>query len=124
MTNLKFLRKEKGVSQQSVADFLGISRAQYTNIENGKRETNFTTLKKLAQFFNTTTDHILEKSNKYSFYDESNGPILAIPKSLEGVLVAFHQGEGEFTQEEINQLEIMVELFRTRRNKQKQEVEQ
>ena len=60
---LKELRKEQGKTQQEIADLLNISRAQYTNIENGVRETSFGTLKRLAGYFNVTSDYLLHLSD-------------------------------------------------------------
>lgn len=63
MYNLKALRKQKGLKQQEVAEFIGITRAAYANIENGKRETDFTTLKKLADYFNVSIDYLFGKTD-------------------------------------------------------------
>ena len=60
---LKELRKERGKTQQEIADMLNISRVQYTNIENGIRETSFGTLKKLAGYFSVTCDYLLSLSD-------------------------------------------------------------
>lgn len=49
MTRLKELRKEKELTQQYIADMLGITRGAYTNIENGKREPDIATLKKIVR---------------------------------------------------------------------------
>lgn len=64
VANLKKLRKEKNLSQQDVADFLHITRAAYTNIENGKRETDFNGLSTLAEYFGVTTDYLLGRSDE------------------------------------------------------------
>lgn len=61
MTRLKELRKAKNLTQAEVADFLGITRAAYTNIENGKREPDNSTLVRLSEYFNTSTDYLLER---------------------------------------------------------------
>ena len=37
---LKELRKEKGVSQKAVADYLGITQRAYSYYETGQREPN------------------------------------------------------------------------------------
>lgn len=58
--NIKLLRKEKGVSQSAVADYLGITKQAYSLYENEKREPDFNTLLKLAEFFGTDTDYLLQ----------------------------------------------------------------
>lgn len=45
---LKELRKDKNLSQQQVADSSKISRAAYSNIENGVRKPSVDTAKKIA----------------------------------------------------------------------------
>ena len=59
MKLLKQLRTLNNETQADVAAFLKITRAAYTNIENGKREPDFDTLKKLASHYSVTTDYLL-----------------------------------------------------------------
>lgn len=59
MTTLKTLRIGSRETQQQIADLLGITRAAYTNIENGKRGCDSDTLKTLARHFDVSTDYIL-----------------------------------------------------------------
>lgn len=60
---LKYLRTKKGLSQQNMADFLGISRQGYGKYEKGESETDNKTLVKLAKFFGVTTDYLVGYSN-------------------------------------------------------------
>ena len=50
--NLKEKRKCIGMTQNEVAKAVGISRAFYTNIENGKKLYSVETAKKIAQVLN------------------------------------------------------------------------
>ena len=59
MLNLKRLREAKGVSQATVARELNISRQTYNNYELGKREADYETLLKMAEYFNTSVDCLL-----------------------------------------------------------------
>ena len=47
-----YLRKRAGLSQQELADALGISRSTIGMYETGKREPDFETLEAIADFFN------------------------------------------------------------------------
>ena len=58
LTNLKLLRNEKGISQQKLADKLGISQQSINKYENHNIEPEIDTLKKLADFFGTSIDYI------------------------------------------------------------------
>lgn len=71
-TRLISLRKEKGLSQYSLADKLGCSRGLISNYEQGRREPDFNTLLKLADYFNVSTDYLLGKSNIASTSDLLN----------------------------------------------------
>lgn len=59
MNMLKELRTAKGVSQQTVADYLGITRQAYSNYETGKRTIDNENLLKVAEYFETSTDYVL-----------------------------------------------------------------
>ena len=56
---LKKLRKDKSLTQQKLADILGIPRGTYAHYEIGKREPDNATLLLLANFFKVTVDHLL-----------------------------------------------------------------
>lgn len=56
---LKNLRLEKGLSQKSVAHSLGVSPTCYAGYEQGYREPDLSTLKKLCLFFGTSADYLL-----------------------------------------------------------------
>lgn len=58
--NLKEIRTEKGMTQESLAQSCGISRQRITNYEIGIREPNLETLKKLAVALECTVDELLE----------------------------------------------------------------
>ncbi|EPU19403.1 MULTISPECIES: helix-turn-helix domain-containing protein [Streptococcus] len=61
---LKELRKDRGFTNQtSIAKDLGISQQTYSQWESGKREPSKSTLEKLADFFNVSTDYLLGKTN-------------------------------------------------------------
>lgn len=57
------LRKKRGLTQQQIADEIGVNRGSYSNWEKGKREPSFENLIKLADILNTTTDFLLGQSN-------------------------------------------------------------
>ncbi|AFL99473.1 putative transcriptional regulator [Desulfitobacterium dehalogenans ATCC 51507] len=53
------LRTSKDLTHQQMADMLGITRQAYGNYEAGKREPDHDTMKRLAEFFNVSTDFLL-----------------------------------------------------------------
>jgi|SRR5690625_903184 len=81
---LKELRIEKKLTQQEMADFLGITRQGYAKYENGQAETDLETLKKLANFFDVSTDYLTGNTDDIEFMtdEEINEEIKKITKEL------------------------------------------
>ena len=73
MNRLRGLRSAKGVSQQIVANYLGITRQAYSNYENGNRDPDNETLLKLAEYFDVSTDYLL-RGTKNTATSSGNGP--------------------------------------------------
>ena len=61
---IKELRIEKGESQLKVSTILGIEQSYYSKLELGKHEISVKDLKKIAEYFNVSTDYILERTNR------------------------------------------------------------
>ena len=55
---LRDLREDHDLSQQKLADQLGIYKTVYSNYELGKREIPFSLVVKLAQFYDVSIDYI------------------------------------------------------------------
>lgn len=60
---LKELRTLSGLTQQQVADRLGISRVNYTRYETGASNPDYETLIALADFFDVSLDYIFGRKN-------------------------------------------------------------
>ena len=56
---LREVRKSKKITQQELADRLGIKRNTYSDWENGKTEPSFENLIKLADLFEVSLDCLL-----------------------------------------------------------------
>ena len=63
MKNLILLRQKQGLTQQELADKLGITRASLSHYEKGRREMNYDLLIHTADFFNVTVDCLLERED-------------------------------------------------------------
>ena len=77
--NLKVLRNKKGISQQKLADAVGVSQQSINKYENHKIEPDIETLIKIADFFETSVDylightdidHIIEEMTSCTLNDE------------------------------------------------------
>ena len=60
---LRELRKEQNVTQQSVADYVGIKVRTYQYYEGDDHRPDYETLIKLADFFHVTTDYLLGRTD-------------------------------------------------------------
>ncbi len=107
MIHLKELRQNKGVSQQTVADYLEITRQAYSNYENGNRDPDNETLLKLAEFFGVSVDALLRGT--------SAKPATKTGDILDEVDVAFYGEYRELTDDDKETVRDMVRIMRERR---------
>ncbi len=61
---IKDLREDHDMSQQEVADYLGMKQPQYSRYERGLRDVPTDVLIKLARLYKTTTDYLLGITNE------------------------------------------------------------
>ena len=59
LPNLKLLRQSRGISQQKLADALGISQQSINHYENHKIEPDIATLIQIADYFDTSIDYVV-----------------------------------------------------------------
>ena len=60
---IRNLREDNDLSQQQVASYLHISQRTYSYYENGEHNMPLSILVGLADFYNTSTDYLLERTN-------------------------------------------------------------
>ena len=58
-SRLKELRKKKGLTQQNMADVMGLTMRNYQRYEYGMINVPATTLNFFADYFNVTADYLL-----------------------------------------------------------------
>ena len=68
VSRLRDLREDKDMAQKEVAAMLGIDQRVYSNYEIGKRALPIKHLIKLADFYKTSTDYILGRTNEIKHY--------------------------------------------------------
>ena len=67
---IKDLREDRDLLQKEVANELKISQQQYSRYEIGMRSLPIEYLEKLADFYNTSTDYILGRTNEKKPYSK------------------------------------------------------
>ena len=109
MNRLAFIRNEKKRTQQQVADFLGVSRAQYGHYETGHTSMDSDTLIKLSTFFSVSVDYLLGRT------DDPTPPATAS---------AIGYGSNEYaitglSKEEFQDITDYLEFYRAKKEKNK-----
>ena len=60
---LKELRKQRKISQVRLAIDLNLSQNSISRYENGEREADYTTLIRIADYFNVSIDYLLGRTD-------------------------------------------------------------
>ena len=68
MQRLRDFREDKDISQQKMAELLNVAQTTYSDYERGKINIPLDTLKKLALFFDTSIDYLLELTDEAKPY--------------------------------------------------------
>ena len=63
LPNLKVLRREYGISQQRLADAIGVSQQSINQYENHSVEPDISVLTRLADYFNTSIDYVVGRTD-------------------------------------------------------------
>lgn len=71
---IKLLREEKGLTQKQLAKILGFAESTIGCYETGKRHPDYELVINLANYFNTTVDYLLCRTNTRK---ESPYPVIA-----------------------------------------------
>lgn len=61
---IAYLREQNNLTQQQLADKIGITRASLSHYEKNRREPDYKTLEKLADFFEVSIDYLLGRTDK------------------------------------------------------------
>ena len=60
---LKDIREDKDLKQEDIAKILEVTQAQYNRYENGVNSMPIEKYSKLADFYNTSVDYLIGKTN-------------------------------------------------------------
>ena len=64
---IRSLREDRDLTQTQIAQMLGMSQTGYSKYETGENDIPTSVLIKLADFYGTTTDYLLERTDKKYF---------------------------------------------------------
>lgn len=68
MQRLRDFREDRDISQQKMAELLNVAQTTYSDYERGKINIPLDTLRKLALFFDTSIDYLLELTDESKPY--------------------------------------------------------
>jgi transcriptional regulator with XRE-family HTH domain len=61
---IALLREKRGLTQEELSNKIGISRAALSHYETNRREPDYETINKIANFFNVTVDYLLGRTDQ------------------------------------------------------------
>lgn len=105
LTRLKLLRQERAMSQQQLAAQLGISQQSINKYENHNVEPDIAMLSQMADFFGTTIDYLVGRS------DERTAPGKDTPPGLtasEGRLLARYR---QLNDRQARSIDLVIENY-------------
>ena len=103
------LCKAKGVKLTPLTKSLGISPGTIGGWKNGGSPTGETLLK-FSEYFGVSTDFLLTGI-------EHEPPLLVIPDIIKDAEAAYHGGDSDFTQDEVNRLAEFAKFIKSQRGK-------
>lgn len=107
MKRIRELRKEKNITMKQLGEVIGVAESTISLYENGKRQPDNDTLQKLADYFCTTTDYLLGRT------DEPTAN--SLDKQLEGVDFALWGEVHDLTDEEKQDIINFVKFTKSKR---------
>lgn len=83
------LRKERGILQKDLANYLNVSVSTISNYEKDVHLPDLDTLVRIADYFDVSTDYLLQRTDCYLKMDTLNRPIAPEHEYTLGDLVNF-----------------------------------
>ena len=105
------LRKEAKITQADLAEKIGISRAALSLYEIEKREPDFETIEKIADFFEVSTDYLFGRTEIKSPNLESERRYLAVASRLGTILKKYRDDFNLSEQTVAKKLDITTETY-------------
>ena len=69
---IRDLREDRDLLQKDMAEYLNCTQVCYSHYETGKRDIPTEVLSKLAEFYHTSTDYLLGRTDERKAYPKSN----------------------------------------------------
>ena len=96
MENLKYIRKQKNMSQEQLGQHLGFGKNTISQYENGIREPNLDTIKKIARIFNVSIDYLVGNNSENIDVLEQNNMGNINPERFETIKLINNLSDEDF----------------------------
>lgn len=110
MVRLQMLRKDAKISQQKLADAIGVSRSTIAMWESAASQPDNQLLQSLADYFDVSVDYLLGRTDEKS-PGQSNSPEL----DMDSIEYALYGTARELDEDEKQQLLELAKLMRKKR---------
>ena len=114
---LKKLREATGLSQYSFAKQFGVAQSTVGSWEAGKREPNFATAQRLADFFNVSVDYLLGRTDEKSPAPQEPSASLAYSPLEQEIIKAYRAAPPVLQEAVLNVLHIPIPASNVRQKK-------
>ncbi len=106
MIKIRELRIQQNIQQKDMASILGIPANTYNQWENGKRQPDYQTLVKIAEYFNVSVDYLLGREETKTAPE---------PTDEEKLKVALFGGDDEVTDDMWDEVKNFVEFVKQKK---------
>lgn len=89
--NLKILRKNRNITQENLAEYLGVNQKVISHYETGRNEPDINTLIKLADYFNCSVDYLIGHQSSDIVYFDS---LTSVQKKLVELIQKLNDEQG------------------------------
>ncbi|OQR56413.1 helix-turn-helix domain-containing protein [Bacillus sp. CDB3] len=110
---LKSLIEKRGVTQQQLADAIGVSHVSVYNYVEGKKQPGTRTLQRIANYLKVTTDYLFGLSDSPDLTVDQN---LHLTKEAQEILQIINKLPEEQRKKALEQLEMFVNYEKSKGN--------
>lgn len=103
--HLKNARLNKGLSQETLADLIGMTQCNYSRRENGKKEITLNEWTKIANVLNVNLDEIYQPFVNNAISDITNDSQIQIELKSKSIYIKSLEKENAFLKNKIKDLE-------------------
>lgn len=114
---LKALRTQQRKTQQEIADLLGITRQGYAKYENNLGEPDNSTLAKLADYFEVSTDYLLGRTDNPANTQQEKDEAAFQAFANDPELNVFYRELPESDEEAVRKLRNIWEIIKNEKKK-------